>query len=154
FLRDELARIGRAGDAPTHALDTVILSRRAFHFHGYGLQSLAKELDLGKGPAHRAAGDVATMRALFDRLVTELAPKTPRDLWDVRVGERRPRPEIVAAVEAAIADQAPVTVVYRPAHRGQERLTIVLTGLVPPHAIGYLLPSRGRRELRLDRILR
>ncbi len=154
FLRDELARIGRVDDAPSHAIDTVVLSRRAFHFHGYGLQSLAKELDLGKGPAHRAGGDVATMRALFDRLVVELAPKTPRDLWEVRVGERAPRAEIVAAVESAVVGQTPVAIVYRPAHRGPERLTMILTGLVPPHAIGYLLPGRGRRELRLDRILR
>lgn len=154
FLRDELGRVGREHDAPVHAIDTVILARRAFHFPSYGLQSLAAALGITVERAHRAGDDVRTMRRLFERITQELSPKTPRDLWETRVGERTPRPEIVSAVEAAVAAQRPVVVVYRPAHRGPESLHLVLTGLVPPHAIGYLLPGRGRRELRLDRILR
>lgn len=160
FLRDELARVGREAEAPTHAIDTVVLARRALHFHAYGLQALAASLGLPAGPAHRAGGDVATMRALWSKLVAELSPKTARDLWEVRIGERAPRPEIVAEIEAAIARGASVTVVYRPAHRGPQTLEFVATALDgtvatdAKHVDGYVLPGRGRRSLRLDRILR
>ncbi len=154
FLRDELERIGRAAEAPEHAIDTVILARRALHLHSYGLSAVADALAIPVTRAHRAGGDVATTRAVFERLVAELSPTTPRDLWEVRVGERVPRPEVVAAAEAAVAAGQPVTVMYRPSHRAAEPIQMVLTALVPPHAIGYLLPSRGRRQLRLDRILR
>lgn len=154
FLRDELGRLGREGDAPTHALDTVILARRALHLKSYGLAAVAAALEIPVVRAHRAGGDVSTTRAVFDRLITELSPTTPRDLWEIRVGERAARPEVVAAIEEAIGVGKPVTVLYRPSHRAAEPLRMVLTALVPPHAIGYLLPGRGRRQLRLDRILR
>jgi len=154
FLRDELARAGRADRAPTHAIDTLVLCRRAFHLHSYGLQNVAKALQIPVIRAHRAEDDVQTMRAVWRRLVAELAPKTPRDLWDVRVQERAARQQIVESLEAALAKGEPIEVVYRPARRAPERLTFVVTALVPPHAMGYLLPGRGRRELRVDRILR
>lgn len=154
FLRDELGRIDRAADAPEHALDTVVLARRAFHLHSYGLAACAAALEIPVARAHRAGDDVTTTRRLFERLVAELNPTTPRDLWEVRIGERAPRPEVVAAVERAVASRQPVTVMYRPSHRAAAPIEMVLTALVPPHAIGYLLPGRGRRQLRLDRILR
>jgi DNA polymerase-3 subunit epsilon len=50
-----------------------------------------------------------------------------------------------------------VRVRYRPARRGPEELVVrvmgVRTDLDPPRVLGYLLPSRSRRELRADRIL-
>ncbi|MGZ3421252.1 MAG: 3'-5' exonuclease [Polyangiales bacterium] len=155
FLHDELSRLGRGEEAPTHAVDTLILCRRAFHLvGGYGLQKVAEALEISVTRAHRAGDDVATMRAIFDRVLVALSPANARDLHQVRIGDRTPRPEIVAEVEAAVASGQPVDVIYRPARRAQERLPMVLTSLVPPHAIGYLLPGRGRRELRLERILR
>lgn len=154
FLRDELSRLGRADEAPTHAVDTVVLARRALHLKSYGLAAVAAALRIPVVRAHRAGDDARTTRAVFERLLDELSPTTPRDLWEVRVGERFPRPEVVAEVEAAVAAGRPVTVVYRPSHRAAEPLRMVLTALDPPHAIGYLLPSRGRKQLRLDRILR
>lgn len=154
FLNDELTRIGRAHDAPEHAIDSVVLARRALHLRSYGLSAVADALGIPLTRAHRAGSDVATTRAVFERLLAELSPSTPRDLWEVRVGERIARPEVIAAVEAAVAAAQPVSVVYRPSHRAAEPIRMVLTALVPPHAIGYLLPGRGRRLLRLDRILR
>ncbi|GAC1354646.1 MAG: hypothetical protein NVSMB47_08020 [Polyangiales bacterium] len=154
FLRAELARVGDGARAPTHAIDTLVLCRRAFHLHSYALQNVAKSFAVPVARAHRADDDVATLRAVWAKLVPALAPKTPRDLWDVRVHERAPRPEIVAALEAAVRTGTPIVVVYRPTGRPPEPITLVPTALVPPHVIGYLLPGRGRRELRLDRILR
>ena len=154
FLDDELTRLGKKERAPVHAIDTLILCRRAFHLPSYALSKVAASLGIVVERAHRAKDDVTTMRAVFSRLMVELAPTTPRDLWGVRVNERAPREAIVAALEEALQKGAAIDVIYRPAHRGPERLTIVLTSLVPPHAIGYLLPGRGRRELRVDRILR
>jgi DNA polymerase-3 subunit epsilon len=154
FLKDEMTRLGRGGEVPEHALDTVVLARRALHLHSYGLAAVAAGLEIPVARAHRAGDDVTTTRRVFERLVDELSPTTPRDLWDVRVGERVARPEVVAAVEAAVKAGRPVTLVYRPSHRAAEPIRMVLTALEPPHVMGYLLPSRGRKLLRLDRILR
>jgi len=154
FLGDELTRVGLGERAPIHAIDTLVLCRRAFHLPSYALQKVAASLGIVVERAHRARDDVNTLRGVFSRVIRELAPTTARDLWDVRVGERLPRTTLVAALSDALVAGAPIDVIYRPAHRGPERLTIVLTALVPPHAIGYLLPGRGRRELRIDRILR
>lgn len=154
FLRDEFGRLGRQDEVPKHAVDTIVLARRALNLKGYGLSAVASALQVPVTRAHRAGDDAKTTRLVFEKLLPDLAPKTPRDLWEVRIGERVPRAEVVSAVEAAVAAGKPVTVVYRPSHRAAEPLRMVLTALVPPHAIGYLLPSRGRKHLRLDRILR
>jgi DNA polymerase-3 subunit epsilon len=154
FLQDELGRVGLRDKAPTHAIDTVVLCRRAFHLPSYGLQNVASALEIPVARAHRAGDDVATLRAVWQKVVRVLEPKSARDLWEVRVGERTPRPAIVASLEEAILKGLAVEVHYRPARRSPERMTFVPTALVPPHAIGYLLPGRGRRELRIDRILR
>jgi DNA polymerase-3 subunit epsilon len=90
-------------------------------------------------------------------VIAVLAPRTPRDLWHVRVGQRHARPQVMDAAHAALERNAPVTVRYRPAHRAPEELLFQITGirtdLDPPRVLGYLLPSRSRRELRADRIL-
>jgi DNA polymerase-3 subunit epsilon len=154
FLADELGRIGLAARAPTHALDTLVLARRAFYLPRYNLASLAQSLGVLVTRAHRAGDDVATLRGVFSHIRASLDPTTPRDLWNVRIGEHAPRAEIIAQVERAIATAGPVELMYRPTHRAPETLSMVLTELSPPLAIGYLLPGRGRRELRIDRILR
>jgi DNA polymerase-3 subunit epsilon len=81
-----------------------------------------------------------------------------RDLWEVRVGERRARQAVVEACAAAAHAGAPVVVTYRAARRPPEALQMVLlevrSDLDPPRVVGYQLPGRGRRQLRADRILR
>jgi DNA polymerase-3 subunit epsilon len=95
---------------------------------------------------------------VFDRCVGVLAPVSARDLWEVRIGERRARQAIVDACEAAAKHGAPVVVTYRAARRPPEDLSMVLlevrSDLDPPGVVGYQLPGRGRRQLRADRILR
>jgi DNA polymerase-3 subunit epsilon len=139
-------------------LDTLVLARRAFKFHSYSLDALCRELQIERGEAHRAASDVRAMRMLFDRCLVVLAPANCRDLWEVRVGERRARQAIVDACEAAAKHGAPVVVTYRAAKRAPEPLSMVLlevrSDLDPPSVVGYQLPGRGRRQLRADRILR
>ena len=83
-----LAECGRAGVELhiEHWLDTLVLARRAFAFHSYSLGALCGELGIDPGRAHRAESDVRATRALFDRCVAILAPVSPRDLWEVRVG--------------------------------------------------------------------
>ncbi len=156
FLQAELARAGRPLSIP-HYLDTLNLSQRAFALPSHSLASLSRELGLPRDRAHRAGDDVRALRALFDRLVEVLKPKTPRDLWHVRVGQRHARPEVVAAALEALEAATPVRIRYRPARRGLEELevmvTAVRTDLDPPRVLGYLLPTRSRRELRADRIL-
>jgi len=165
FLVAELARAGRAVDPETrpgaqleYYLDTLALARRSFAFQSYSLDSLCRELAIERGQAHRASSDVRALRAVFDRCVAVLAPVSVRDLWEVRVGERRARQAIVDACEAAVKHGAAVTVTYRAARRAPVALDMVLlevlSDLDPPGVVGYQLPGRGRRQLRVDRILR
>src|SRR5206468_1270284 len=155
-----LAELGRAGKNVqiAHWLDTLVLSRRAFAFRSHSLDALCGELGIDRGRAHRADSDVAAMRVVFDRCVSVLAPVSVRDLWEVRIAERRARESIVQACAAAVEHAAPVVVTYRPSRRPPEPMLMVLTeirsDLDPPRVIGYQLPGRGRRELRADRILR
>jgi len=157
FLVAELARAGRDVRLD-HWLDTLSLARRSFAFHSYSLDALCRELSIERGQAHRAQSDVQALRAVFERCVTALAPVSARDLWEVRVGERKARQAIIDACEAAAKHGAPVTVTYRPARRSPEPLEMVvlevLSHLDPPRVVGYQLPGRGRRQLRVDRILR
>jgi DNA polymerase III subunit epsilon len=155
YIEAEMARAGQVFELPYH-LDTLTLARRAFGFRSNRLASLAEALGIEHRRAHRASDDVAAMRELFWRVIRELEPATPRDLWYVRVGERAARPEVLEACRGAIG-QAPVLVHYRPSGRSGEHfpfmVTAVRTDLDPPRIIGYLVPGRGRRELRSDRIL-
>ncbi len=156
FLEAELARAGRPRRFE-HYLDTLSLSRRAFALPSHRLVALAASLGIPHAEAHRAASDVAALRAVFARTLDVLHPTTPRDLWHVRVGQRKARPELIAAAVKAAEHDGPVIVRYRPARRGLEELSFRVTGvrtdLDPPVVLGYLLPSRSRRELRADRIL-
>lgn len=156
FLEAELGRAGVPRRFPFF-LDTLMMSRRAFVFPNHGLEALSASLGIKRDRVHRAADDVWAMREVFRRVVAELTPQTPRDLWHVRVGERHARPAVVEAARAAVELGKPVRLRYRPAHRGPEELlfciTSVQTDLDPPRVLGYLHPSRSRRELRADRIL-
>jgi DNA polymerase-3 subunit epsilon len=156
FLDAEFRRVGEAF-ALEHWLDTLVLARRAFAFPSYSLDALCRELGLERGQAHRAESDVRAMRVLFDRCTAVLGPVSARDLWEVRVGERRARQAIVDACEAAVKHGVPVVVTYRAARRPPEPLSMVLlevrSDLDPPRVVGYQLPGRGRRQLRADRIL-
>jgi DNA polymerase-3 subunit epsilon len=156
FLAMELARAG-AAPPPAPFLDTLVLARRAFAAHSHSLASLARKLGLGAARSHRAGDDVATLRALFDRIVGLLAPPTARDLLQVRIGEGTARDLVLARAADAARTGAPVRVTYRPPRRQAEELVMVVTEvrakLDPPTLLGYLLRCRSRRELRADRVL-
>jgi DNA polymerase-3 subunit epsilon len=157
FLLAEMGRAGRAATI-THWLDTLTLARRSFAFPSYSLDALCASLGIDRGRAHRADSDVTAMRVLFERCVLILAPESARDLWEVKIAQRRARAVIVSACEAAVEHGLPVQIVYRPSRKPPEPLRMVLTevrsDLDLPRVIGYQLPGRGRRELRADRILR
>jgi DNA polymerase-3 subunit epsilon len=156
FLEAELARAGPPRVFPFY-LDTLVLSRRSFALPAHNMAALCASLGIAQPRAHRAADDVHTLRQVFQRILGVLAPRTPRDLWHVRIGQRHARPAIVEAAQAAAESGAIMRVRYRPAHRAPEELAFRVTGvrtdLDPPRVLGYLLPSRSRRELRADRIL-
>jgi len=158
FVEAEMRRAGRQGFTVPFWLDTLNLSRRAFGLQKHSLEALRAEFGLDGARAHRADADVSALREVFARCVRELTPATPRDLWQVRVAERRVRDQILAQCKDAVQSRSEVTVVYRPRARPAEPMRMVLTGielgLDPPRVIGYQLPGRGRRELRADRILR
>jgi DNA polymerase III subunit epsilon len=157
FLTAEMQRAGWPLAVP-HYLDTLVLARRSFALPSYSLDSLSARLGIDRGRAHRAASDVRALRGVFARCVAELRPVSVRDLWQVRISERRAREAIVTACVAAVEHALPVVVTYRPARKPPETMKMVLTqvrtDLDPPRVMGYQLPGRGRRELRADRILR
>jgi DNA polymerase-3 subunit epsilon len=156
FLMAECRRAGVHLDVP-YWLDTLVLARRAFALHSHSLDALCAALNIERGRAHRAASDVCAMRQVFDRCVAMLQPVSARDLWEVRVGDRRARQAIVHACEAAAKNGAPLSLVYRPSRKPAESLCMVVlevrSDLDPPRVVGYQLPGRGRRQLRADRIL-
>lgn len=157
FLEAEMARAG-APMPLAHYIDTLNLSRRTFGLKKHSLEALREHFGLDRSRAHRADADVAALRVVWEKCVAVLSPETPRDVWEVRIAERKARERILVECTEAIAAGAPVTVIYRPRGRPQEPMTMVLkeivAGLDPPRVIGYQLPGRGRRELRADRILR
>jgi DNA polymerase-3 subunit epsilon len=157
FVEAELARTGRA-HAVGFWLDTLNLSRRTFSLPRHSLDFLRSHFGIDTARAHRADADVAALREVWARCVAALQPQTPRDLWEVRVAERKVREHILAECNDALAAGAEVTVTYRPRSRPRETFRMVLTAihaeLEPPRVVGYELPGRGRRELRADRILK
>jgi DNA polymerase III epsilon subunit-like protein len=153
-----IAESGRSGESleVAYPLDTVVLARRALEASSYRLGDLCRQLAIDNPRPHRADNDVCVLRALFSRLVSELRPRVPRDLWLVTRGRGVVRPELLAAVEQARGTGTPIALRYRPSRGGQQRLlfvvTAVRTDLDPPVVLGYLHDTRARRELRVDRI--
>ena len=141
-----------------HYLDTLNLSRRSFGLERHSLDALRAHFKLDTSRAHRADADVLALREVFARCIAELKPTTPRDLWEVRVAERRVREHVLAQCKEALDAEREITLIYRararPAEPLRMRMTAIDLGLDPPRVIGYQLPGRGRRELRADRILR
>jgi DNA polymerase-3 subunit epsilon len=158
FLEAEMRRANRASFAIPFYLDTLNLSRRAFGLPKHSLDALRVHFGIDASRAHRADADVHALREVFARCVTVLVPTTARDLWEVRIAERRVREHVLAQCTEAVGTNREITLVYRARARPAEPIRMVLTaidlGLDPPRVIGYQLPGRGRRELRADRILR
>jgi len=157
FLEAEMARAGKPMPLPFY-IDTLNLSRRTFVLKKHSLDALREHFGLDRSRAHRADSDVAALRVVWDKCVAALEPNAPRDVWEVRIAERKAREQIIAECTEAIRAGEPVSVVYRARARPPEPMKMVLVeivaGLDPPRVIGYQLPGRGRRELRADRILR
>lgn len=158
FLEAEMQRARCAPyDIPFY-IDTLHLSRRTFALARHSLDALAVHFGIDRSRAHRADADVAALRTVFAKCVEALEPSTPRDIWQVRIAEGRAREQIVAECNEAMASGRPVGVVYRPRSKAAQTLMMVIksvdTSQDPPHVVGYLVPGRGRRELRADRILR
>jgi DNA polymerase-3 subunit epsilon len=157
FLEAEMRRSGRELGIPFY-LDTLNLSRRAFGLARHSLEALRTHFGLDAARAHRADADVRALREVFARCSAVLEPTTARDLWEVRIAERKAREHVLAQCREALDAGREITLVYRARSRPAEPMRMVLTaielGLDPPRVIGYQLPGRGRRELRADRILR
>jgi len=156
FLEAELLRARKPLRLPFF-LDTLPLSRRAFAGQSHTLGALADRLGIPRLAPHRAFDDVRVLRELLAKLLAELRPRTVRQLWHVRVGERRARPDIVEACIVLAETGSRALVSYRPSRRQPRSMaaivTQVRTDLDPPRVMGYALPGRGRFDLRADRIL-
>jgi DNA polymerase-3 subunit epsilon len=156
FLRAAMSHAGRIWE-PSCYLDTLRLSRRVFPAQSHRLEALALELGLPSAPRHRAEGDVCVLRALFERLVAKVQPENAGALWRAGFERRMPRPEVLETLARALDAGQPVQVRYRASARGIQEFDFcvraVRTDLDPPLVLGYLHRTRGRRELRADRIV-
>lgn len=161
FLRAEMQRAEQSWDA-THHIDTLALSRRLLRAESHRLARLAAMLEIPNEAPHRAANDVAVTRSLFTHLVSLARDAggrdpTPRILWERCVGMSLVKPGILEAAEGAREHGQLMSVCYRASRRGPQKLEFVVTevrrDLDPPVVLGYLHHTRGRRELRADRIL-
>lgn len=157
FLQMELERAGTPMDL-SHWVDTLSLSRRSFLLPNHSLVALRTKFGLPHEGAHRAASDVAALREVFAKCCEVLRPVSARDLWETRVQSERTRAAIVAALLSAQASGDHVKVAVRTAGRPLRELVVCVKEVhheaEPPRAVGYLVPGRGRTELRIDRILR
>lgn len=154
FLRREATLAGI--ELPLgHYLDTLTLSRRAFHMTTHSLSALATELGIERGQAHRAEADVAVLRTLFWKCTEALSAKTPRELFGVRIAERVIRDEVKAACLDALARKVPLGITYRPSGKKPETFRFMVTAVEhePSRILGYDVSSRARRELRGERIV-
>lgn len=156
FLAAELQRLGH-GWQPPPFIDTLAVARRALDLPSHGLATLAAHFGIDNPSPHRAANDVRVLRGLFARLVDLVQPTTLGALARVELPGRPSMTQVVALAEQAMALGRPLLVDYRRRGRPRERLalcvTAVRTDLDPPWVLGYLQHSRGRRQLRGDRIL-
>ena len=144
FLEAEMSRAGQSWTC-RHWLCTLALARRCF------------DLEIPSPRPHRADNDVAVTRQLFAQLSSKLAAPTARALWQSLVRKRTIEPAIVEAAQRAAELRCPVVVCYRPSGRAPKQFAFfvkaVRTDLDPPVVLGYLQRTRGRRELRADRIV-
>jgi DNA polymerase-3 subunit epsilon len=158
FLEAEMSRAGQPWTC-RHWLCTLALARRGFEqLPSHRLEALASELAIPSPRPHRADNDVAVTRQLFAQLSSKLAAPTARALWQSLVRKQRAvEPAIVEAAQRAAELRCPVVVCYRPSGRAPKQFAFfvkaVRTDLDPPIVLGYLQRTRGRRELRADRIV-
>lgn len=156
FLEHELARASQPS-AEIGWLDTLPMARRAIHTKSHQLRKLTELLEISHPNPHRAHDDAHAVMRLFHRLVEMLGARTPLDLWHVRIGEGHSRPDVLDRARLALASGRTVQVRYRPARRAPEVYRMILTaihdGFEPARICGYETETRGRLELRADRVL-
>ncbi|MFO0658520.1 MAG: 3'-5' exonuclease [Polyangiaceae bacterium] len=156
FLEHELARYSYSPQLAGW-LDTLPMARRAIHLKSHQLRKLTAELGIEHVNPHRAHDDAHAVMGLFLKLKEMLGAQTPYDLWHVRIGEGHTRPEVLERARLALTKGTTVDVRYRPSRRSPERFRMKLTaihdGFEPARLCGYEVESRGRIELRADRVL-
>ena len=156
FLEMEFARLPNSAPFKiSHYLDTLNLSRRAFLLDSHALDALCKHFGITRAREHRAEDDVLALIEVFNRCVEQLKPNSPRDLWEVRIGDRMAREGVLEACRDAFTRKVPVQITYRPSRKPAISFALMVTSMVesPPQVIGFELPGRGRRVLRAERIL-
>lgn len=125
FLEAEMARAGRRLELPFY-VDTLTLARRTLGLKKHSLDALREHFGLDRARAHRADADVAALRVVWAKCIAQLEPPTARDIWEVRIAERKARDQIVAECTEAVAGGLPVVVVYRPRGKPAETMQMVL----------------------------
>ncbi len=164
FLAAEL-EIARLPPPDGPVVDTLALVRRAYRFARNSLPAVAVALGIEPGPAHRAMGDVWTMRHLLERVLGDLERRwgvtTLGGLLAFQGGSiPYPRPRTLPlppAIAEALAGQRRVWMRYLDA-RGQETVRVVRPLHIHEERGNLYLVAhcyrRGElRTFRLDRVV-
>jgi DNA polymerase-3 subunit epsilon len=164
FLAAEL-EIARRSPPEGPVLDTLALARRTYSFSRNSLEAVSDALEVEKGTAHRAMGDVQTTRHVLERILWDLNRR-----WGVTtLGQLiafqggpipYPHPQVIPlppAIAEALASSGRVRMRYVDA-RGQESDRVVRPLRVHgSHGHLYLIAHCYRadalRTFRLDRVV-
>jgi len=153
FLSAAVAR-GELRSAPELAIDTRGLAQRTLRTGSVSLASLAQDLSLPT-PLHRAEADVIATRALFERILEQLRPATPRHLLIAQQvdGPAALRDDIEAVIRDGVARGCAIRICYRVP--GKDPFVDLLDpwAFEPPRVEGWLHRREILRALRGDRIL-
>lgn len=155
------ARVNAPGNL---ALDTLTLLRRYFRFRSNALSKVADTLGIERETSHRALADVLTTRAVFEHIVTELKPRTLRELLQLQGGpiawaDTAPRQEIAlpAALEEALRSRRKLFLRYVDEYGGKSERWVspvdvrLHNGYIHLRAFCHLRDAE--RNFRLDRVL-
>ncbi len=146
-------------------VDTLALVRRAYRFARNSLPAVAAALGIETEPAHRAMGDVQTMRRILDRVLEDLDRRwgvtTLGELLAFQGGSiPYPRPRTLPlppTIAEALAGEQRVWMRYVDA-RGQETVRVVRPLRVHEergnlYLVAYCYQRGEMRTFRLDRVV-
>lgn len=162
FVASELRRIARPFNPPV-VLDTLQLARNCYRFSSNSLSHVAAALRIPTPDAHRALGDAATTREVYNRFVESLWTRGVRTLGDLLnaqggrvdgIVEDVPLPPMIAE---ALSTKRRLFIKYVDAHgEASERWVTVeeVSGFGDTLSLVAFCHLRGdRRQFRLDRIV-
>jgi len=160
FIEAEYSRLGLSLQL-AGVIDTLLLSRRFFHFQSNSLSSLARRFNIKTPDAHRALGDSLTTFYVLHALSRSLNAEGVRpDLFWVE--PHQPAPvvqldiDLPPEIQDALISKSPVEIIYIDSSGLETTRTITPRHVHAENGLVYLVAychlRQAERSFRLDRI--